>query len=450
MDSGRMGKLAVLVLLPMLALGLLAADSSRPASGVSTVARCELEGVVDTGSGEYLANCVQRAEQGGYSALLVRVDTPGGSLEATRTIVRAFLGSSVPVLVWVGPSGAHAGSAGVFITLAANLAAMAPGTDLGAAHPVVGATGANPEDVGGSQLARKVENDAVAFAESIAHQRGRNAEWAASAVRDSVAASAESALALRVVDYLAPSEAEFLAWAEGRAVQVAGGDTVRLSTRDAQVVELAPSFSQRVVHALAHPALVYLLFLMAALGLVVELSHPGGIAPGVMGAMALVLALVASSALPVRTGSLILLLLGAMFIIAELFVTSGLLGLTGVVLLGLGGLFLVDQFNPNWFVDRSFRVSWTWVVPTTVVVAGAAAYVAWRSAQTRRLPQRGGDVGLVGEEGTTLAPVTPESGEVFVHGERWRATSPAPIRRGAHVVVRRVEGLTLFVDEVKT
>ncbi|WP_338871106.1 NfeD family protein [Myxococcus stipitatus] len=450
MDSRPMGKLAVLVLLPMLAMWLLAADSSRPASGVSAVARCELEGVVDTGSGEYLANCVQRAEQGGYSALLVRVDTPGGSLEATRTIVRAFLGSSVPVLVWVGPSGAHAGSAGVFITLAANLTAMAPGTDLGAAHPVVGVTGANPEDVGGSQLARKVENDAVAFAESIAHQRGRNAEWAASAVRDSVAASAESALALRVVDHLAPSEAEFLAWADGRAVQVAGGDTVRLSTRDAQVVELAPSFSQRVVHALAHPALVYLLFLMAALGLVVELSHPGGIAPGVMGAMALVLALVASSALPVRTGALILLLLGAMFIIAELFVTSGLLGLTGVVLLGLGGLFLVDQFNPNWFVDRSFRVSWTWVVPTTVVVAGAAAYVAWRSAQTRRLPQRGGDAGLVGEEGTTLAPVTPESGEVFVHGERWRATSPAPIRRGAHVVVRRVEGLTLFVDEVKT
>ncbi|WP_371878234.1 NfeD family protein [Myxococcus landrumensis] len=450
-DSRHMGKWAALVLLPMFALGLLAATAPvRSSAGAPSVAKCELEGVVDTGSGAYLADCVRRAEQGGYSALLVRLDTPGGSMEATRTIVRAFLGSTVPVLVWVGPSGARAGSAGVFITLASNLAAMAPGTDLGAAHPVIGVTGENPETVGGSQLARKVENDAVAFAESIAHQRGRNAEWAASAVRDSVAASADAALALRVVDHLAPSEAEFLAWADGRSVEVAGGDSVRLSTRDAQLVELAPGLSQRVVHALAHPALVYLLFLMAALGLVVELSHPGGIAPGVLGAAALVLALIASSVLPVRTGALVLLLLGAMFIAAELFVTSGLLGLAGVVLLGLGGLFLVDEFNPNWFVDRSFRVSWAWLIPTTVVVAGAAAYVAWRSAQTRRLPQRGGDAGLVGEEGTTLAPVTPESGEVFVHGERWRATSPSNIRRGAHVVVRRVEGLTLFVDEVKT
>ncbi|WP_342382156.1 nodulation protein NfeD [Myxococcus stipitatus] len=438
------------MLLPLLVLGLLAATApTRAASGEPSVARCELEGVVDTGSGAYLADCVRRAEQGGYSALLIRLDTPGGSLEATRTIVRAFLGSTVPVLVWVGPSGARAGSAGVFITLASNLAAMAPGTDLGAAHPVIG-TGADPETVGGSQFARKVENDAVAFAESIAHQRGRNAAWAASAVRDSTAASAEAALASRVVDHLAPSEAEFLTWADGRSVEVAGGDSVRLSTRDARLVELAPGLSQRLVHALAHPALVYLLFLMAALGLVIELSHPGGIAPGIMGAVALVLALIASSVLPVRTGALVLLLLGAMFIAAELFVTSGLLGLAGVVLLGLGGLFLVDELNPNWFVDRSFRVSWAWLIPTTVVVAGAAAYVAWRSAQTRRLPQRGGDAGLVGEEGTTLAPVTPESGEVFVHGERWRATSPSNIRRGAHVVVRRVEGLTLFVDEVKT
>lgn len=445
---GRFGAACVLM---MLALGLLAArpPPSTP-SDSSTVARCELEGVVDTGSGAYLADCVRRAEQEGHSALLVRLDTPGGSLEATRTIVRAFLGSTVPVLVWVGPSGAHAGSAGVFITLASHLAAMAPGTNIGAAHPVAGITGQDPEAAGGSQLARKVENDTVAFAESIARQRGRNPEWAASAVRDSVAVSANVAVELRVVEHLAPSESEFLSWADGRSVQVAGGDTVRLSTRDARLVELTPSLSQRAVHALAHPALVYLLFLMAALGLVVELAHPGGIAPGLMGLVALVLALVASSALPVSAGALLLLLLGAALIVAELFVTSGLLGATGVLLLGLGGLFLVDRFDPDWFVDRSFRVSWAWLIPTTLVLAGAAAYIAWRSAQTRRLPQRGGDAGLVGEEGTTLAPVSPESGEVFVHGERWRATSPSPIQRGAHVVVRRVEGLTLFVDEVKT
>ncbi|NVJ06173.1 nodulation protein NfeD [Myxococcus sp. AM001] len=444
-------RLAGPALLCVLTAGLLASAAEAPTTGGQpTVARCDLEGVVDAGTSDYLSDCVARAEAAGHDALLVRLDTPGGSLEATRHIVRAFLSSPVPVLVWVGPSGAHAGSAGVFIALASNVAAMAPGTNIGAAHPVVGPSGQSPEAVGGEQLARKVENDAVAFAESIAQQRGRNAQWAASAVRDSVSVSADDARALRVVEYVTPTEAEFLAQADGRRVTVAGGESVRLSTRDARLVTLEPTLSQRAVHALANPGIVYLLFLVAALGLVVELSHPGAIVPGLIGAVALVLALVASSALPVRAGAVLLMLVGAALIIAELFVASGLLGATGVVLLGLGGLFLVDRFDPEWFVDRSFHVSWTWLVPTTVALAGAAAYVAYRSAQTRRIPQRGGDLGLVGERGTALAPVTPERGEVFIHGERWLATSTTPIRSGAHVVVRGMEGLTLFVDEVPT
>lgn len=444
-------RLAGPALLCVLMAGWLASASEAPTTSARpVVAHCELDGVVDTGSSNYLSDCVARAEAAGHDALLVRLDTPGGSLEATRAIVRAFMASRVPVLIWVGPSGAHAGSAGVFITLASNVAAMAPGTNIGAAHPVVGVRGQNPEEAGGEQMARKVENDAVAFAESIAQQRGRNARWAASAVRDSASVPAERARALRVVEYVAPTEEDFLAQADGRRVTVAGGEAVRLSTRDARIVELEPSLSQRIVHTLANPAVVYLLFLVAALGLVVEVSHPGGIAPGLIGAVALVLALVASAALPVRAGAVVLMLLGAALIIAELFVTSGLLGAAGVVLLGLGGLFLMDRFNPEWFVDRSFNLSWTFLVPITALLAGAAAYVAYRGAQARRLPQRGGDLGLVGERGTALAPVTPQSGEVFVHGERWRATSTTPIRSGAHVVVRGMEGLTLFVDEVPT
>ncbi|NMO17687.1 nodulation protein NfeD [Pyxidicoccus fallax] len=450
-STARLRGAALLGVLAVVLLAGAPSASDAPARvAASTVARCELDGVVDAGSGDYLADCVARAEAGGHGALLVRLDTPGGSLDATRHIVRAFLAARVPVLVWVGPSGAHAGSAGVFVTLASNLAAMAPGTNIGAAHPVVGLGGQDPEAAGGEHLAKKVENDAVAFVESIARQRGRNVEWAASAVRDSASVPAERARELRVVEHVASTEADFLTWADGRKVEVAGGDTVRLATRDASVVDLSPTLSQRVVHALAHPSVVYLLFMVAALGLVAELSHPGALVPGLIGLVALVLALVASSALPVRAGALALLLVGAGLIIAELFVTSGLLGAAGVVLLALGGLFLVDRFDPGWFVDRSFHLSWQWVVPTTAVLAGAAAYVAYRGAQTRRLPQQAGDAGLVGEQGTVLAPVSPETGEVFVHGERWRATSPAPIRPGAHVVVRRVEGLTLFVDEVKT
>ncbi|HVG63115.1 MAG TPA: NfeD family protein [Hyalangium sp.] len=437
----------MLVVALLLGGGLLAAaPPERP-----LVSHCTLEGMVDAGSGAYLAECVRRAEEAGHAALLVRLDTPGGSLESTRDIVRAFLAARVPVLVWVGPSGARAGSAGVFITLASNLAAMAPGTNIGAAHPIIGLTGEDPEQAGGKELARKVENDTAAFAESIARQRGRNAEWAATAVRESVSIPSGRAVELRVVEQEAASEEAFLDWAHGRRVETAAGPT-QLTTRDAQVVELSPSFSQRLLHTLAQPSVVYLLFLVATLGLMVELTHPGLFIPGLVGLVALVLALLASSALPVRGGAVILLVLGAGMLIAELFITSGLLGAGGALLLILGGVLLVDRFDPDWFTDRS--VSWNvplqLVLPTALVAAGFAVFVAFRSAESRRMPQRAGDLGLLDERGTTLSPVSAEGGEVFVHGERWRAISPTPIPRGAHVVVRRVDGLTLHIEEVKT
>jgi membrane-bound serine protease (ClpP class) len=436
--------------LPLLALMLGSVVLAEPPRDRPTVSRCVLEGMVDAGSGAYLTECVRRAEEAGHAALLVRVDTPGGSLESTRAIVRAFLASRVPVLVWVGPSGARAGSAGVFITLASNLAAMAPGTNIGAAHPVMGLSGEDPEQAGGEALARKIENDTAAFAESIARQRGRNAEWAATAVRESVSVPAERAVELHVVEQVAPTEEAFLAWAEGRRVETADGPR-QLATREAQVVELSPSLSQRLVHGLAEPAIVYLLFLVAAIGLMVELSHPGVFAPGLLAVVAFVLAMLASSALPVRTGALVLLFMGIGMLIAELFVTSGLLGVGGAVLLVLGGVLLVDRFDPDWFIDRSGRTSvpLPLVLPTALVAAGFAVFLAFRSAQTRRLPQLAGDLGLLGEQGTTLGPVSSDGGEVFVHGERWQAVSAAPIPRGASVVVRRVDGLTLSVDEVK-
>lgn len=436
----------------LLALGLLLLGHGTgwtQDAALPVVSRCVLDGMVDAGSSAFLVDCVRRAEAAGHHALLIRLDTPGGELESTRNIVRAFLGARIPVLVWVGPSGARAGSAGVFITLSSHLAAMAPGTNIGAAHPVVGLTGQDPEEAGGKELARKIENDAVAFVEAIAKQRGRNVEWAIRAVRQSESVPAEKALELHVIDHLAPSQEAFLEWAHGRTVTLADAP-VTLRTAKAQVVDLEPSFSQRFLHALAQPAVVYILFLLAGLGLAVELSHPGVFAPGIIGVVSLVLALLASSALPVRAGALILLVLGVGLLVAELFVTSGLLGVTGLLLLVLGGVFLVDRFDPDWFIDRPPRLPLSTVLPTAALVAGAAVFLAFRAAQARRLPQKTGDMGLVGEVGQVLASTSPTSGEVFVHGERWAAVSSSPIPSGARVVVRKVEGLTLFVDEVKS
>jgi membrane-bound serine protease (ClpP class) len=443
---GGFGRSAVV----LLALGLLLLGAGRAEEAAPpVVSRCVLDGMVDAGSSAYLVDCVRRAQEAGHQALLIRLDTPGGELESTRDIVRAFLGARIPVLVWVGPSGARAGSAGVFITLASHLAAMAPGTNIGAAHPVVSLTGQDPEEAGGKEMARKIENDAVAFVEAIAKQRGRNVEWAIRAVRQSESVPAEKALELRVIEHLAPTQEAFLEWANGRTVTVA--DTpVTLRTANAQVVELEPSFSQRFLHALAQPAVVYVLFLLAGLGLALELSHPGLFAPGIIGVVSLVLALLASSALPVRAGAILLLLLGVGLLVAELFVTSGLLGAAGLLLLVLGGVFLVDRFDPAWFVDRPLRLPLSTVLPTAAFVAGAAVFLAFRAAQARRMPQQAGDMGLVGEVGHVLDTVSPSGGEVFIHGERWAAVSPVPLPSGTRVVVRRVEGLTLFVDEVKS
>ncbi|MFZ5471729.1 MAG: NfeD family protein [Myxococcota bacterium] len=419
----------------LLLAGLAGAQGGRG----SKVARCELTGTVDAGTAAYLKDCVETAERERYQALLVRLDTPGGALESTRDIARAFLGAQVPVVVWVGPSGARAGSAGVFITLAAHVAVMAEGTNIGAAHPVAGPTGADPEATG-EEMGRKVVNDAVAFVRAIAEQRGRNADWAEKAVRESASVPAQQAVKLRVVDFIASSEPELLERLTARS----------LITADAELMELRPTFRQKLVHSLANPALAYILFLVGGLGLAIELSNPGMIAPGVIGLVCLVLALIAFSALPIRAGAVVLMVLGLLLIVGELFVTSGLLGLGGALLLVLGGLLFVDRFNTDWFVEPSFQLPLRLVVPTAVMVGGLATLVMVKIARSRRLQQQGADLGLINEQGRALDEVGPGGGEVFVHGERWRAKSSARIPQGGRVVVRRVEGLTLFVEETRT
>lgn len=431
-------------LLGLLALALPLAGELAGADSAPVVARCELNGTVDAGSAAYLADCIDRAQQAGNEALLVVVDTPGGALESTRIIVAAFLRSRLPILVWVGPAGARAGSAGVFVTLASHVAAMAPGTNIGAAHPV-DLGGGDPES-GGKQMAKKIENDTAAFAESIAHQRGRNEAWAMQAVRESASLTADNAVKEKVVDFLAASESEVLSKADGRKVKTSDGERV-LHTRSAKIHALEPTLGQRFVHLLASPSLAYLLFLVGGLGIVIELSHPGLIAPGIVGGACVVLALVAFSALPIRVGAVILLFLGVGMIFAELFVGHGILAVGGAVFLALGGILLIDRFNPRWYVEPSFGLPLVWVLPFVAGISGAAVFVVVKAAQARRMPQRGGDVGLIGEVGKALTAVNEQAGEVFVHGERWRATSEKPIPEGASVVVRSVRGLTLQIEE---
>lgn len=424
-----------------LVMGAAAGAQAQPSA---CVVRAELRGIVNTGSAEYLAAAIDEAEARRCEALLVVIDTPGGELEATRRIVQGFLQARVPVVAYVAPSGARAGSAGMFVTMAAHVAAMTPGSTIGAAHPVLG--GGRDPDMLGEELERKIVSDMAALARAIATQRDRNPEWAELAVRESRSATAAEALDLHVVDRIADTESALLSAIDGQSVALPGR-AVRLDTASAAVVGFGMSLRQRVVTALGDPNLAYLLLMLGLLGLIVELSSPGMILPGTLGALALLCGAIGLNALPVDYGAVALLVLGVGLLAAELFVTSyGILAVGGLAAIVVGSVLLVDPSDAGFFADRSVRVSWGAVLPTAITLACAAALLAWHVRRSRRLRSTTGAEGLVGGTAETLSTVGPSGGRVRIAGESWAARSRAPIEPGQKVRVRAVSGLELEVE----
>jgi membrane-bound serine protease (ClpP class) len=403
---------------------------------------------ISSGTTEYLEAGLTRAKAEGFDAVAITLDTPGGHLEATREIVRRLLASDVPVVVWVGPAGARAGSAGVFLTLAANLAAMHPTSNIGAAHPVL-AGGADVEKEAGKDMARKVENDTAAFARTVAQARGRNADWAEKAVRESVSATAEEALRLRVIDLVAPDLPSVLAAADGRVVETATGKRA-LRTRGASLERLEATVRQRTLSFLSDPNVVAILLLLGTLGLAMEFYHPGGIVPGALGAFFLLLALLSMQVIPVNVGAVVLVVAGVALLVVEGYATThGVAGVAGAALVALGTLFFIDRSSPDyWFDPATFTLS-PWVVwPTPLALAGVLGFMGWKVARTRRERLLVGAAGMVGEVGQVVSDVGAERGEVFVHGELWAARATTPIRRGTYVRVGEVRGLVLLVEAV--
>ncbi|MFW6050631.1 MAG: NfeD family protein [Myxococcota bacterium] len=409
------------------------------------VMEATLEGVVNAGTADYLASAVRAAEERKCGALLVTIDTPGGMLDETRRIVRSFLGADVPVVTYVAPSGAHAGSAGVFITLAGHVAAMAPGTNIGAAHPVSGA-GQDPEESGGEHMARKVENDTAAFARSVAEQRGRNADWAEKAVRESVSITAGEAVELDVVDHVVPSNEALLEAIDGTELQI-GGRAVVLETAGATIAPHAMTIRQRAQTILGHPTLAYVLLMIGALGIMIEVYNPGLIVPGAIGAFALLLAAIGLNALPVNIGAVVLVLVAFGLFVAEAFTpTFGLLTAGGLVSLLVGAALLVDESDPGFFAEPSVAVSWGAVVPLALVITAGALALAWNAARVQRQASPTGREGLVGARGRTVTEVGPGGGAIHIQGERWNATAAEPIAPDTPVRVLSVRGLELEVE----
>ena len=427
-----MKTLKTIFVLSLIALG--AAAFAQPKDGVAPhVDLIAIDGSINPAVDDFIREGIARAKNNGARALIIQLDTPGGLLTSTRTIVKEMLCAQVPVMVWIGPSGAGAGSAGVFITLAAHVAAMAPGTNIGAAHPVAG----GGQEVKGV-MGEKIENFTASFSESIAKKRGRNAEWAIQAVRKSVAITESDALKKKVIDIVAKDIDDLLKQADGRKVDIDGKLQV-LALKNVKVNRHEMSLKQKVLNILADPNIAYLLMMAGLLGLYMEFSHPGVIFPGVTGAICLLLALASFQLLPFNYTGLALIALGVGLLVAEMFVPSfGVLGVGGIIALAIGSLLLFDTENSDLIIDRS-------IVYTAVGTVGAImlglSYLVFRSHKLTPTTGMDGLIGEIGEVRETLAP----EGKVFVHGEYWNAGADSEIDVGARVEVIGYQGLRLKV-----
>ena len=396
----------------------------------------QVEGVINPVVVEYMTDSIRRAEEAKNVAVIFQLDTPGGLVDSTREIVKALLNASVPTVVYVAPSGARAASAGTFITMAAHIAAMAPGTNIGAAHPVSG----EGKDIEGD-MRQKAENDLAAFARSIAEKRRRNAEWAEKAVRESVAVTEIEAREQRVIDVIAEAIPDLMKQLDGRQVILAQG-AVTLHTAGATVRVQQMTWRQRLLAALSHPQIALMLLSLGSIGLLVELYNPGLIFPGVVGALALLLAFYSLQTLPINYTGLLLIGLGMVMFILEIKVTSfGMLFLGGVVAMSLGALMLID--SPEEYLRIPISTI-ALVVGTTaglfLVVVGAAV----RSVGRKPVSGREGMLGAIG----TVRGRIDSTGTVFVQGTLWSARSTSPIEVGETVRVTGIEGMRLTVEKV--
>ncbi len=427
------------LLLLLLSAGAVWAQAPSPAGGSRPIVySAEVDSIIHPVSAAFMIETIDRADADNAALVLFTLRTPGGLVDSTRDIVTKMIAAKTPVAVYVGPSGARAASAGFMITLAADIAAMAPGTHIGAAHPVAGG-GADMDETS----SKKAAEDVAAYVRTIATKRGRNAQLAEQAVLESKAfTEEESAKATPpLIDLIASSQDEFLEKVDGRTVTRFDGRTIVLRTSGAQVVAVEMTLRQRILSSVAHPNIAYILLSLGMLGLTIELWSPGAILPGVVGGLSLLLAFFALQVLPINYAGLLLMLFGLLLLVLELKVTSyGLLTVGGLISLIFGSLMLIDSPVPELQVNVGL------VVSVILGFTAIAAFLVRLALAARKIVPVTGAEGLVGESGEALTPIVPGApGRARVHGEIWNAVASEPIASGARVMVTKLKGLTLTV-----
>jgi membrane-bound serine protease (ClpP class) len=395
----------------------------------------QIDGAIGPATSSYISRAITVSTERGDQCLIIQLDTPGGLLDSTKQIVQSFYASKVPVIVYVAPQGANAGSAGCFITLAADVAAMAPNTSIGAAHPV----SLNPTGDGDGKtdevMKQKLENFATSYIEAIAQKRGRNVEWAKASVRESASITAEKALELKVIEIIASDVSALLTQLEGRTV-----NDKQLKTTGAEIVPIPMIARERVFQRLWRPEVMFILMLVAIYGIIGELSNPGAILPGVVGSIALILALYMAAILPINVAGLALIALAVALFIFDVYApTHGVLTAGGIVSFLLGALMLFNRAEPG------FQLSLAIIVPATVVTALFFIFIVGAGLRAQLLPVRAGRETMLGTVVAALERIDPKGGRVFIEGELWNAVSEVTIEKDQPVEVMAIEGLTLKV-----
>jgi membrane-bound serine protease (ClpP class) len=405
------------------------------------VALVPLEGAVGPASAHFVRRSIERAAKDGAQLVILQIDTPGGLDTSMRELIKAILASPVPVAAFVAPSGARAASAGTFILYASHVAAMAPGTNLGAASPV--SIGGSPPSKDGKKdeadtMTRKVTNDAVAYIRGLAQLRGRNADWAEKAVREGVSLPASEALKLKVIDVIAPDVPALLKALDGKTIEKR-----RLQTAGAEVKEIQPDWRTKVLAVITNPSVAYLLILVGIYALIFEFMNPGLILPGVVGAIALLIALYALHLLPVNYAGLALIFLGIGFMIAEAFLPSfGSLGIGGLIAFVLGSIMLIEDTELP-----GFEIPYALIAGVAAASAGFLIFVVGMLVRSRRRPVVSGREEMLGAAGEALGDFHDE-GWARVHGEQWKVRASRPVRRGQKLRVTGIHGLVLSVEPV--
>ena len=403
-------------------------------AGQNDVYIIQVADAISPGTADFIKSGIKTAEENGAACVIIELDTPGGLAESMRLIVQNILASKVPVVVFVYPGGARAASAGVMITMAADVAAMAPGTNIGAAHPV----GAGGKEID-KTMSEKVINDMVAQAKSVAEKRGRNAKWVEDAIRESVSVTETEALKENIIDLIATDTNDLIKQLNGREIK----DRGILKLDDVKKVTIKETLRTKILKTISNPNIAYILMMIGLAGLYFEFSHPGSIFPGVIGAIALILAFFAMQTLPVNYAGILLIVLAIIFFIMEMKITSyGLLSVAGVVSLLLGSLMLFKGSAPE------MKLSLQVVLPTIILISGFFVAVASLVFRAQISKPTTGSAGLVGKIGVVKKALTPE-GKVFVHGELWNARAKDPIDKDAKVRVVQVVDLILEVESAE-